>query len=189
MPQNNKYEIAARRKRVAELYLQGWWQTEIAKELDISQQQVSHDLGVLKRLWQQSSLVDLDKVKSKELAKIDRLEAEYWRAWEKSKKDYQKSTSKQRGKKSGDKIEAETAEKTLQEIVVTGDPRYLQGIQWCVNKRCEIFGLDAARKLDLQSKGESIRPTYIVADSPETKASFENLLNAAQTQSGIQEEQ
>jgi hypothetical protein len=27
-----------------------------------------------------------------------------------------------------------------------GDPRFLAGVQWCINKRCEILGLDAPAK-------------------------------------------
>lgn len=177
MPQNNKSIISERRKQVAELYLQGWWQTEIAKEVKVTQQCVSQDLSVLRRLWQQSAMVNIDKIKAKELAKIDRLESEYWTAWDKSKTDYQRVISK--------KIGNIHAEKTLQDIVLSGDARFLQGIQWCINKRCEIFGINAPKEIDLKSKGESIQPLNITVDSLETSEVLKQLIDASKTDPGI----
>ena len=155
MPQNNKSIISERRKRIAELYLQGKWQTEIAKEVGVTQQQVSQDLAVLRRLWMQSSLVNVDKIKAKELAKIDRLESEYWKAWEND----------------------------------DTEPRFLNGIQWCIAKRCEIFGLNAPFKLDTTSKGESMKPLNVIVDSAETAEVLNKLIDAAKTNASIPKEQ
>ena len=33
-----------------------------------------------------------------------------------------------------------------------GDPRFLQNVQWCIQKRCKILGLDAIEKLMLSSQ-------------------------------------
>ena len=185
MPQSNKSVISERRKRVAELYLQGWWQTEIAKEVKVTQSQVSQDLSVLRRLWQQSAMVNIDKIKAKELAKIDRLESEYWTAWNKSKTDYQRVISKQIGNKVGEEIRNIHAEKTLQDIILSGDARFLQGIQWCINKRCEIFGINAPKEIDLKSKGESIWPLNITVDSLETSEVLKQLIDASKADPSI----
>jgi len=148
MPQNNKYIISERRHRVADLYLKGAYQSKIAKELDISQQQVSHDLQILRRAWQMSALVSIDKITAKELAKIDKLEEEYWVAWERSKEDYTQKSSKVKGSELGKdkKLKAEYLEQLSKNIVQVGDPRFLAGVERCIKQRREIFGIDAPEK-------------------------------------------
>ena len=36
-------------------------------------------------------------------------------------------------------------EKSTRTEKPVGDPRFLMGIQWCINKRCELMGLDAPK--------------------------------------------
>ena len=132
---------------IAELYLKGWYQYEIAEYLtehrdySLSQAQISYDVNDLRQRWLDSSLVALDEHRAEQLAKIDRLEQEYWKAWERSLQDE----------------ESERVETELNRTKVvntardsTGDPRFLQGIQWCISRRIEIFGLDAPKRLDVR---------------------------------------
>jgi len=153
MAQNNKYIVDERRKRVAELYLSGKWQSEIGKELGVTQQQISHDLQILRRLWQQSALINIDKIKAKELAKIDRLENESWKAWHASVGTKIKTIDSVSDR--GTESKTETREDA-------GDPRFLQSIQWCITKRCEIFGLNAPYKMDHLSGGEAISIEFLI---------------------------
>ena len=178
MPQNKRSVISDRRKKVAELYLQGKWQSEIAGIVGVTQSQVSQDLTVLRRLWLQSSLINIDKIKSRELAKIDRLESEAWDAWESSVGKKIRTTES-----SGDKGNETKTETKID----AGDPRFLQSIQWCIAKRCEIFGLNAPFKLDTTSKGESMKPLNVIVDSAETAEVLNNLIDAAKINTGIQE--
>jgi len=149
-----KTDIAARRREVGRLYLQGKTQPEIAVELAISQPTISRDLKALRDEWLQSALVDLNEAKSKELAKVDALELEYWDGWRRSCEDAE--TVKQKGKAAGEggKPQVTDVEKTAKGQA--GDPRFLQGIQWCINKRCEILGIDAPKRTDITSDGKSI---------------------------------
>jgi len=172
VPQNNKSIITERRKRVAEMYLAGKWQSEIGKELNVTQQCVSQDLAVLRRLWLQSAAVNIDKIKSRELAKIDRLEDEAWIAWARSLKAKTKHIEK-----TGNK-ESSTTDQTEESF---GDPRFMQTIQWCIAKRCEIFGLNAPFKLDTTSKGESMKPLNVIVDSAETADTLNKLIEAARS--------
>ena len=114
-------QLVRDRRRIADLYLQGWIQADIAAELGISQQTVSNDLKALQVSWLDSSLVDFNAAKSQELAKVDRLEREYWVAWLYSCEDAEGQA---------------------------GDPRFLAGVQWCIGKRCKILGIDAASKVE-----------------------------------------
>ncbi len=147
--QRDSAQIARDRQRCADLYLQGWLQSDIADELGINQSTVSRDLKALHAKWLASALVDFDEAKAKELAKVDRLEREYWRGWLRSCEDAE--TLRQEGSK-GDGIG---------KIVKTakgqaGDPRFLAGVQWCIDKRCRILGIDAAIKM--QHTGEDGEP-------------------------------
>ena len=144
MPQNKKQIIEERRQKIAALYLKGAPQFQIAKEVEVTQAQVSKDLKVLTARWRESSLIDINEAKMKELAKIDQLEQEYWTAWEKSKEDYQQTMKKAKG--TTEKVNYQ--EKVVKEMIVYGDPRFLQGIQWCIDKRCKIFGVEAPKQIE-----------------------------------------
>ena len=132
-------QIARDRQRCADLYLQGWLQSDIADELGINQSTVSRDLKVLHAKWLASALVDFDEAKAKELAKVDRLEREYWRGWLRSREDAE--TLRQEGTK-----DAGIGKIVKTEKGQTGDPRFLAGVQWCIDK--------LAKKL--KSKRESL---------------------------------
>ena len=117
-------------------------QVDIAEEVGISPPTVSRDISFLQAEWQRSSLVNIDAKKSEELAKVDRLEREYWRAWVRSCEDAE--TVRQEGKKEGvDKI-IKTAKGQA------GDPRFLQGVQWCWERKIGIHrpacGVGCARR-------------------------------------------
>ena len=134
-------QIARDRRRIANLYLQGWLQVDIAAEVNLSGPTVCRDLKALHKEWIASALIDIDAAKSKELARIDRLEREYWTAWWRSIEDAETTTKKA----------VETATETRKEAVQTakgqsGDPRFLQGVQWCIERRCKILGIDAPKE-------------------------------------------
>src|ERR1700687_5416985 len=78
---------------IASHYLSGRTQAEIAERLNVCRQQVGYDLKVLQKRWQASAVQKLDKAKAVELAKIDRLEREYWRAWRKSNREKEIKTA------------------------------------------------------------------------------------------------
>ena len=97
------------RRRIADLYLRGILQCDIADKLELSESTVSRDLETLYKQWRASALVDIGKAKAKELAKLDHLEATYWESW----------------------------------MVTKSEPRYLAGVQVCIDRRCKLLGLDA----------------------------------------------
>src|SRR5262249_52413146 len=71
-------------RETAALYLRGRTHHEIAQRLNVSRQQISYDLKVLQRRWQESALADFNAKKAAELARVDELERTYWDAWERS---------------------------------------------------------------------------------------------------------
>lgn len=41
-------------------------------------------------------------------------------------------------------------------MVNMGDPRYLAGVQWCIEIRCKLLGIEAPKRVDVTSAGEKI---------------------------------
>lgn len=135
---NSKASREKRREQVARLYLLGKTQHEIADTVGCSQKTVSNDLAVLRDRWRESALVDVNEAKQRELAKIDLLERTYWQAWEDSLEQIERTTAKRVQAKFGERTE--TARHVEQRL---GDPRYLQGVQWCIERRIAILGANA----------------------------------------------
>ena len=143
-PRRSGAQLARDQRRIAELYLEGWLQADIAETLGISQSTVSNDLKALQKQWLASSLIDFDQAKAREIAKIDKLEWEYYQAWHRSCEDAETVIEKGKGK--GGEKNPTSVEKTVQRKGQAGDPRFLTGVQWCIERRCKILGIDAPVK-------------------------------------------
>jgi len=164
-PRRSASQLARDRRRIAELYLEGWLQADIAEELELSQSTISNDLNALHKRWLESSLIDFDQAKAVEIAKVDKLEREYYRAWRESKEDKEISVTE---KAVGEKPRS-TAQ--IRREGQVGDPRFLAGVQWCIERRCKILGIDAPTKTDLTSKGERLPSAIIYLPDNERGAS------------------
>lgn len=162
-------QVERDRKRIGELYLKGQLQAEIAEELGIDQSTVSRDLKALFEQWRQSALVDINEAKSRELAKINALELTYWSAWERSCENAE--TLQQVGGKDGPARITKTSKGQA------GDPRFLQGVQWCIERRCKILGIDAPDKL--QHSGRIETETHVTFTNAERAERVMALLDAA----------
>lgn len=137
-PTINKSNASARfredalKEIVSKMYLQGFSQWEIAREVEKSLTTVHTLLAQVREEWKQSYLSDFNLAKNRELDRIDLLERTYWRAWMSS---------------GGSFIENEIDEigATLRDLLQggVGDARYLQGVQWCISERARIIGLYA----------------------------------------------
>jgi transcriptional regulator with XRE-family HTH domain len=139
-PTRTTDQILSHRQTIAERYLRGDYQADIAQDLGISQQQVSYDLKAIRAQWIAATIRDFDAAKAQELAKIDQVEAEYWKAWARSQEDKEISYSETgvKGSKSGSRSEGQA-----------GNPAFLDGVLKCITKRCEILGLDAPKRFTI----------------------------------------
>lgn len=142
-PKRTEFEREAQLVEIKDAYLRGDTQMVIAERLGLSQGQISRDLAKIQRRWRESSLVDINEAKQRELERIDVLEREYWQAWENSKGEQQRSTASKQG---------ELSRAQIVKYESAGDPRFLAGVQWCVEQRCKILGLLAAVKSELFGK-------------------------------------
>ena len=134
-------ELIRDRRRISDLYLQGWTQVDIAEETGLSQSTVSRDIIALQKEWQEAALIDFNEAKARELAKIDNLERIYHQAWIRSCEDAETTKTKGEPVAGTKTVKADTVERTLKGQA--GDPRFLKGVEWCIERRCKILGIDA----------------------------------------------
>ncbi len=147
-------------ERITSLYLRGWRQTDIAAELGLTQQQVSYDLRVVQKRWRESTTMNLDEAKQKELSRIDELQNDFWTAWEESKKDVvtvgveKKSVTLKIKDASGGDIGLPAIERkdSRRRTGQSGNPAFLQGVLSCIDRRCKLLGLDAPERKELTGK-------------------------------------
>ncbi len=135
--------IADRRRKVSEMYLRGMYMADIARELGVDRSQISRDLKELRKQWLEQSINHVNQKKAIELAKLDRLEVEFWDAWERSKRDAETITEE-----TGTGPRGHIGKRTHQRVGQVGNPAYLAGVLDCIKKRCEILGIDAPVKQD-----------------------------------------
>lgn len=130
---------------ISQRVLQGYTPAEIGRELGVTRQQVAYDLKIVEKRWREAALRDFDEARGVELAKIDALEHEYWQAWERSKKPKTQSTQRTAPSKLGADDMRVTAGIRTEER--DGDPRFLDGVFKCIERRIKLYGLDEAEKI------------------------------------------
>jgi hypothetical protein len=145
---------------VADLYLQGYSYRQIADQVaanstrTISQQTAFNYVKKLKAEWLSNRLEKIDEMKAVELVRINKLEQEYWKAWYKSISKSIKTTTKKKVKPGGASgvdekgdiyaiPEVLDEDNSVTEYNPNGDPRFLFGVQWCIQMRCRILGIEA----------------------------------------------
>jgi hypothetical protein len=141
-------KIDARRRRVAELYLQGYRnQQAIADQLgNVNRRTVGLDLKAIRRWWREDAVFEFKTAVAEELARINCIEREAWATWEKSKTPLERSRSGQQRGPAGDRqiVQIEKEDRC-------GDPRYLDKVAWCIERRCQLLGLDAPKQVFVDS--------------------------------------
>lgn len=143
-----------RQAQVAEMYCRGVRQVDIARELGVTQGQVSKDLAAVRKAWMASSIRAFDQHRAEQLARIDEIERQAWAGWLRSVGTQRQTTNKTRvkggpaGAGAGDDQQPAAApddllEETIVEHEDAGDSRFLDRMAWCVSERCKILGLYA----------------------------------------------
>lgn len=126
------------------MYCRGQTQQAIADYLELTRQQISYDLKIIFGRWRESATAAVEERKAAELEKINQLERTYWDAWERSlkPKESTRTSSTRAGTDRPDRLQAETRSEQR-----NGNPSYLAGVQWCIDQRCKILGINAPVKL------------------------------------------
>lgn len=126
---------------------------DIAEKLGISQGTVSIDIRALHRIWLKSALIDFDEAKARELAKIEALEEIHYDAWIRSREDAETQTQKMMTEGEGEGASSRK-EMTKTAKGQVGNPRFLDGLQWCSEQRLKIFGIYAPTKVEMSWRKE-----------------------------------
>jgi hypothetical protein len=156
--QHDRTAVLERQNTVASMYLQRKSQMEIARVVGIDRGTVARDLIAIRRRWQDSALQAISQRQEEELARIDRLETVAWQQFERSCQDAEVHKARLvhgRVSKDGDPLpDLATTEKVARGQA--GDPRFLERIAWCIQKRCEILGILTPGQLSVTNVHEQV---------------------------------
>lgn len=142
----NLQQLELQRMFVSEQYLMGKSQGVIADLLlsefgvKVSQQTISNDLKAVREEWKKRSAALINEHVAEEMAKIDHLERTYHALFEKSK-----------GRRK----------------MGRGDIKYLQRVEWCIDRRIQLLGVDAPKRTEISGlngaplKFEDVRERFI----------------------------
>ena len=84
----NRRDREAHLMEVARLYLLGTPVTEIARQRGVTHPAITRDLHLLTARWIKEQGIDMDKKKVIEIERLNHLEGELWKAWNRSKGDH-----------------------------------------------------------------------------------------------------
>lgn len=132
---------------IAENIVKGYSFGQIAEMLNernkslytLTRQQVHYDYKQIQKEWKEDRDILMDYKLELELKKIEIIEQECWIEWEKSKRNKRKIEIE-----GGEIAQAQTTQGKLKKRTIedsTGNVKYLERIQWCIDKRAELFGL------------------------------------------------
>jgi hypothetical protein len=153
----------------ARLYLQGYSYKYISEWLGehrpytLSLQQVGNDIRNIQEMWREHYLTDMNTLKAQELARIDKLELQYWEAWFESRKhvdnlEQTKTDDEWKGKNAkakGSKAGYSRTKTTRKRVHRDGNPKFLQGIERCIQLRIKLLGLDAEKTVNINWRQEA----------------------------------
>lgn len=85
-----------------------------------------------------------------ELEKLDRLEHQYWIAWDKSMENTKRKKIKRKGSKDNSLLEAQEEDE-----MQNGEVSFLNGIKSCIELRCKMMGYITSQ-IDIKSGGKEL---------------------------------
>ena len=129
-------------------------------EYSLSYSQIVYDAKLVERQWVEEYLSDVNAAKAKELARVDKIERAAWEEWERSKRTLARTEKEQIENEQGgadgkayNRHRKTRAKKIEQER--DADRKFMEIVQWCVDTRCKILGLNAAQRYDISWKKQA----------------------------------
>ena len=117
-------------ERISTWYLRGYSVPEIMAEFNIEQNLIEGVLEQLKQKWHEEATESPRKRREKELAKINMLEKEAWKGWDRSRETVETSDTDK-----GMPIEYADSVHKVKKTSKAGEIVYLKMIQWCISQR------------------------------------------------------
>lgn len=150
----NGRRTAAQRERdlatTADLYCRGWTQQAIADEIHVERSIISDDIKAILKRWRESAILDFNDAVCDELARVRHLEAVAWDDYYASGGEETTTTveSTTEGSYAGSRRTGQRKRTRMR------DPRFLTTVQWCIERRCKLLGLDAPERLEARVQQE-----------------------------------
>jgi predicted transcriptional regulator len=142
--------------RIASMYLNGHNQTEIAKELKISQPTVSREIKLLEGEWKEKSSQDIETWKAGELAYLQQKRRELEDIWKLSQNRTNTIKTKRAVMVGGVVTQQEVSEREELELADTKIGTLLLSIS---DKIAALTGIEAPRKNEVTGAGGKDLPT------------------------------
>ena len=139
---------------IAELYITGMSQPEIARRYNLTDSTITRDLQEIRAQWLSAAVDSYAELKSMELARLDKLELAAWAGYARSQNDAEKQlivaepVAQNENEKELPRAAARQTiriEKRIEKQ--TGDVGWLSLILDIIKRRCAIFGFDAPKKI------------------------------------------
>lgn len=138
---STEFERWGRRYQVADLYLQGYTLAEVGKRVGVVASTILRDLRAIREVWKERAAATYHEQLAEQLARIDKVEHEAWKAWEKSKADAIESVKELESDDEGDEY---VSRKRVKVVKTTGDDRFLARVMQCVEARNKLLGIAEA---------------------------------------------
>lgn len=132
-PHRKSFETQELRNKIGQKYLMGLTLMTIAKEVGINYTAVHKHLMVIRKQWQKENIANITEIMNRELTRIDQVEFQAWNGWRRSLTDKEKKTNKETDKGNEQSVSVEGQ---------AGDPRFLEVVLKCSERRCKIFGIE-----------------------------------------------
>ena len=128
-------------QKLITLWCQGTPIHEIANQLNVSNRTNFKDLAKLRKQWANDIRSNIDEFVAEQCRKIDHLEMLAYAAWFRSCETEESTRSTASDSPSGRHSKITKTEKPT-----SGDPRYLEKVQWCIEQRLKLVGAYAPEK-------------------------------------------
>lgn len=142
---------------ISEQFLKGFTIREISENLNkrneaqgydytLVHSMVAYDIKKVLEEWRENRKQYIDLLMERDLQKLEMIERECWDAWQASKNSTKKTTIKGGAIKDG-QVTGGTLDKREMEDS-NGDPRYIDRIFQCMDRRRELLGYGSAKKIE-----------------------------------------
>src|ERR1700719_1943922 len=163
-----------RRADIMELRLKGYTNTQIAKELHVSNSVVSVEIKKIEDMYRASALVNMDVLKREASDTLMYLRNENIKAWERSQTDEETmvgTKSKKPGKKPKKGEEADVPDDVTETVTHTkrgrdGNPAFLMGAERALEKWMQLWGLIDVKKEEDKSIEQKPISLIIIGSQP-----------------------
>lgn len=152
---HSEFVTLERQRKVSELYREGYSQHIIAQKVGVGISTVCSDIRAIKDLWLSLNSEEVAAKVVEQLAKLDRIEEQAWKAWHRSCEPAVINHKKREAQRQAVKTDETTPDgkpKYELKLVPTkiideetqkgqaGDPRFLDQVMKCVEMRLKVMG-------------------------------------------------